>query len=442
MRSIWSETCSGGNLYPSLKGEVRADAAIIGGGMAGILTAHQLKQAGLKTVVLEAERIGGGQTKNTTAKITSQHGLFYHNLASKKGRDTARLYLMANQRAVEEYARIVEKEGIDCDFERTDAYVYGQEEEILRQEAETAKMLGAPASYVSQIEIPVPNKGAVRFADQACFHPTKFVKGLASRLDIYENTPVKEAEGRILRTPSGQVQADHIVFATHFPFINFPGLYFMRMHQERSYVLALEGAESLHGMYIGDGALTYSLRQYGKYVLLGGEGHWTGKNQAGGRYETLRQAAQRCFPESREAVCWSAQDCMSADRIPYIGHYSVKTPQWYVATGFGKWGMSSSMVSAMLLRDLFCGAENPCSDVFSPSRSPVGEIPGILKDAGHTAEGLARRLSGKPPVCPHLGCRLERNPDEDTWECPCHGSRFDCHGKLLEGPAQEGFCHE
>lgn len=477
IESIWNKTCKI-ERKSALNGDIKTDVAVIGGGMAGILTAYQLERAGVHTVVLEAEQIGGGQTKNTTAKITCQHGLFCRTFIEKKGKETARLYVQANQDAVEEYKRIICQEQIDCDLRVSDAYVYSRDKEKLEQETEAAGELGINASFEKQIEIPVECAGAVRFRDQAEFHPLKFIEALAKKLTVYEETPAKEVEGNWIITPCGKVMAGKIVFATHFPFINFPGLYFARMHQERSYVIALENAGRLNGMYIGDGEEALPFRQYDRYILLGGQGHRTGENRKGGRYIRLKEKAAELYPGSRTAACWSAQDCITADSIPFIGGYAGDRPDWLVATGFQKWGMSSAMVSALLIRDIICGTANPYEKVFDPSRFSAEEIPQLIKDGGNAVKGLAKRIFHIPDetaaalerghgavvetsqgkagvykteegeifqvdiVCPHLGCELTWNPDERTWDCPCHGSRFDYRGNLLEGPAQEGIRHE
>ena len=406
--------------------------------------------------------------------------MFCHDFIEKKGRDAAGQYVRANQAAVEEYKRIVEEERIDCDLEEKDSYVYSRDEKKLKDEAEAAAELGIEASFEPCIEIPVSCSGAVRFARQAQFHPLKFIRALAEKLTIYEDTPVKEVGEHTVKTPCGSVRAEKIVFATHYPFVNFPGMYFIRMHQERSYVLALEDTEPINGMYIGDGKDTLSFRQFDRYLLFGGEGHRTGENKeggkyAGGSYAGLREAAGKLYPQSREAAFWSAQDCITADNVPFIGRYASDRSDWFVATGFQKWGMTSSMVSAMIIRDMICGTENPWAEVFSPSRFSAEEIPQIMKDSGKAVKGLTKRFfhipdetsarlapghgavveteSGKAGVyktedqkiykvdivCPHLGCELVWNPDEKTWDCPCHGSRFNYKGNLIEGPAQEGI---
>lgn len=472
MESIWSKTCKL-EQRSALRGQIQTEAVVIGAGMAGILTAYQLERAGIRTVVLEAGRIGGGQTKNTTAKITSQHGLFCHKFIEKKGKTIAGMYVRANQSAVEEYKRLIQEEKIECDFEETSSYVYSKDERKLKEEAEAAEELGVLASYAKHIEIPVDCAGAVRFEHQAQFHPLKFISALADKLTVYENTRVQKAENNMVITDSGTVKADKIIFATHYPFVNFPGMYFLRMHQQRSYVLAVENGQKLEGMYIGDGPDSLSFRQYGQYTLIGGGSHRTGDNKAGGKYAALRRAANGFYPQNREAACWSAQDCITGDSIPFIGRYSSSRPNWFVASGFKKWGMTSSMVSAMILRDIICGAENSYANVFSPARFSAEELLQIIKDGGKSVSGLAKRFfhiprdtvntlrpdhgsvvraDGKKAgvykswenkvykvdnVCSHLGCQLEWNPDEKTWDCPCHGSCFDHNGKLKEGPAQQ-----
>jgi len=472
MESIWAQSCS----IPErdrLNGDMETEIAVIGGGLAGVLTAFLLKKEGCRVTVLEAKRIGSGQTRKTTAKITSQHGMIYRSLVQTLGETRARQYATANQTAVGEYRRIIKEEGIPCDFEEQDAYVYGDNVQNLRAEAETAVRLGLPAEFSTDLSIPLPAAGAVRFRGQAQFHPLKFLKAISEPLTIFEHTPVETVEGTALVTERGRIRAEKVVFATHYPFVNFPGLYFVRMHQERSYVLALENAAKVDGMYVGGEMGGYSFRNYGNLLLFGGEGHRTGENSGGGRYDALRKMAGVLFPAGREVACWSAQDCITPDSVPYIGPYAPGRPDWYVATGFQKWGMTSSMAAAMILRDAICGRENPWAEVFDPGRFGGETFLGVAGESGQAVKGLARNyfkipretakelpaghggvvfLNGekvgvyKEPDgtihavdvrCPHLGCQLEWNPDEKSWDCPCHGSRFDYMGNWLCGPAQE-----
>lgn len=471
MKSVWSETC----IIPprdALHGDVKTEIAVIGAGMAGVLTAASLQKAGKQVVVLEANRIGSGQTRNTTAKITAQHGMFARKLIAALGEGRAKQYAAANLAAVDAYRELIRAEGIDCDFENASAFVYGDDVKLLEQEAEAEARLGLPASFLRNPDIPGHAAAAVRVERQAQFHPLKFMKAVSEPLTIYENTPVRRVENHVLFTDGGKVRAERIVFACHYPFVNFPGLYFARMHQERSYVLALENATCADGMWIGAGDDGYSFRRYGDLLLFGGGGHRSGENRAGGRYEELRKRAAECFPRGREVAHWSAQDCMTADGAPYIGQYAKSRPHWYVATGFGKWGMTGSMVSAMLLRDMICGRENPYAEAFAPGRMDMETVRVVVGESGHAAKGLTKRLLQIPAEqaaklpreyggivflhgkkagvytdvdgaihavdirCPHLGCQLEWNPDEKSWDCPCHGSRFNFRGELISGPAQ------
>lgn len=477
MESIWSQTCQ---IPPkdSLKGNIQTQAAIIGGGMAGVLIAHYLKKAGLDTVILEAKHTAGGQSRNTTAKITSQHGLIYHQLSRTIGEEQARIYAQANQQAVENYARLIQDEYIDCDFERRDAYLYSSDKKLLTDELAACQALGLPATLEELLPLPFTSAGAVKFSGQAQFHPLKFIRALAKDLTIYEHTPALAVEDNVIHTPNGKVEAEQIIFACHFPFVNFPGMYFARMHQERVYFLALKNAPHYDGMFIGADENSFSLRNYGDLLFFGGASHRTGDNKEGGRYELLRQKAKYYFPESSEVAHWSAQDCLSVDNVPYIGHFSHNRPNWYVATGFQKWGMSTSMVSAMIISDLISGEENPYASVFDPHRFQSEALGQMMQNSKEALKGLSRRffyiptelaaeipcdhggvvlLDGEKvgvykdengkiyPVdirCPHLGCELEYNPDEHSWDCPCHGSRFDRYGHWLDAPATGDLGHE
>lgn len=456
MQSVWSEDTQI-RRRESLAGDMEAAAVVIGAGLAGILTAYYLKQAGIRAVVLEADRIGSGQTKNTTAKITSQHNLIYDRLIRTFGRSMAEHYATANEAAIGEYERLILEKGIACDFARCPAYLYSRTgTELLKREAEAAQSLGIKASFETECELPLAVAGVTGFENQARFHPLKFLAEMAEEVEVYEQTKVLKVEGRRVETARGTVTAEHIVFAAHYPFINVPGYYFARMHQERSYVAALEGAERLRGMYLGIDRDGLSFRTCGDLVLLGGGSHRTGVNRegrsreldsvsragAGCNYEMLRSRARELYPGCREVSHWSAQDCMTLDGVPYIGRFSRRKPFWYVATGFGKWGMTSAMVSARILTALISGQDCPEGDIFSPGRHFTAQAAKNLAVHGaYTVKGLAKHLlpSGNGrivPNCPHMGCRLEWNPEEESYDCPCHGSRFDREGRLLDGPAQ------
>lgn len=431
-------------------GRISVDVAVIGGGLAGILTACLLQEKGISCAVFEADRMGSGQTGHTTAKVTSQHNLIYDKLIRARGTELAKQYADANQRAIEEYRRIIVSRRIDCDWEEAAAYLYTTKNVgSLQKECEAAVKLGIPAEMTTRTELPFPVTGALRFDGQAHFHPLKFLRHIAQEVKVYEESRVMHVDDHELTLENGTVKAENIVFATHYPFVNVPGYYFLKMHQERSYVLALEPkseeaaerVKHMKGMYLGIDVGGLSVRNWDKYLLLGGEGHRTGENTEGGQYLRLQRAAAKYFPDYREVMRWSAQDCMTLDGVPYIGNYGHIRKNWYVATGFGKWGMTSSMVSAMLISDAIAGRKNPYAEVFSPQRGMTkGSAGKAVDETGHAVRGLVGgKEKQKPLRCTHLGCHLTWNPEEETYDCPCHGSRFDVDGNLVDGPAQKNL---
>ncbi|HIY17660.1 MAG TPA: FAD-dependent oxidoreductase [Candidatus Intestinimonas stercorigallinarum] len=426
MGSLWEQTWEKPN-FPAQDGDLSTDVLIIGGGMAGILCAYRLHCAGVPYVLAEAETICGGITKNTTAKLTSQHGLIYDKLISRFGIQRAKQYLAANQAALQAYRTLCRD--MDCGFEEKAAYVYALDDRRkLQREVNALEKLGVPAEFTDELPLPFPVAGAVKFPNQAQFHPLKFVSGLAKGLRIYEHTRVRELIGTTAVTNHGRIRAKKVIVATHFPFLNKHGSYFLKLYQHRSYVIALQGAPDVDGMYVDASRTGLSFRNCQNLLLLGGGGHRTGKK--GGGWRELRDFARRHYPQAEEQYRWAAQDCMSLDGVPYIGPYSASTPDLYVAAGFNKWGMTSSMVSAMLLSDLVQGKNSPYGEVFSPSRS-------ILRPqlAVNGFEAVVNLLTPTAKRCPHLGCALKWNPVEHTWDCPCHGSRFTEDGKRLDGPA-------
>lgn len=443
MKSLWSQTTE---LSPreEMKEEISVKNVVIGAGMAGILTAYFLKKRGEEVILLEAGEIAGGQTKNTTAKITSQHGLIYDEMIKKVGRDRAKGYAMANEEAIGIYEKIIEEENISCHFERLPSYLYSTTEEgkeKLEKEAEASRELGIEAHFVEgeQIkELPFQVAGAVCFENQAQFHPLEFISQIAKNLRIYEHTKVLTVKGHKIETDKGVVTAENIIFTVHYPFLIIPGFYFLRQHQSRSYVLALKGEripEKLSAMYYGIDEDGLSFRAEGSILLLGGGSHRTGEVKGG--FCDLRNRAKEYYPNAKEAAYWSAQDCMPHDRIPFIGTYSVLRPYWYVATGFQKWGMTSSMIAAVIISDAICQRENPYQEIFSPKRFLVrAGFKNWCKDTAESVAGLmAGWLGKKENRCTHMGCGLIQNEEQKTWECPCHGSRYDQRGRVLDNPA-------
>ena len=475
MKSIWDESCEF-DKREELKGDIKTDILIIGAGIPGILIGYFLKQNGREVVLIDKSEIARGNTRNTTAKITSQHDLIYNKLIQEFGEEKAKQYARANELAIRKYREIIKERKIECDFEELPAYIYSlNDTDLLKKEVDAARHLGIDAEYVEKVDLPLEVKGAVKFNNQGQFNPLKFLKDISKELTIYENTKAIKIEENLVSTDKGNIVANHIVIATHYPIINAPGYYFMKMHQERSYVIALENADNnIKGMYIDYEKQGYSFRNYKGLLLLGGISQRTGENESGGSYDKLRNIAKDLYPNSREKCHWSAQDCMTIDGIPYIGKYADSTPNIYVATGFNKWGMTSSMVSAMIISDLILEKDNDFSEIFSPKRFDLSlSINNIANDLVKTAKNfIAQKISipsseiqhiknghagivdyngqkvgvykdenGKEFIvstkCSHLGCELHWNADELTWDCPCHGSRFDYTGKLIESPANK-----
>lgn len=472
MESVWSESCKI-RKRDVLNKNIKTDILIIGAGITGILTAYMLKQKGKDVILIDAAEVASGNTKNTTAKITSQHGLIYHKLISEFGEEKARQYAKANELAIKKYKEIIEERKIECDFEEKSAYIYSLNDiESIKKEVRAANKIGINAEFVEQVKLPFEIKGAIRFSNQAQFNPLKFLKDIAKDLIIYENTRAIEIKENLVITNNGNIMANHIVVATHYPIMNTPGYYFLRMHQERAHVIALENVRDIDGMYIDANNDGYSFRNYKDLLLLGGVKQRTGENEEGGNYNKLREAAKKLYPKAKEKYYWSAQDCMTIDGIPYIGKYSDETPNTYVATGFNKWGMTSSMVSAMIISDMILENKNDFSDIFSPKRFDLSlSINNIAKDISETTKnfiaqkiyipsskiehiknghagiveyngekvGVYKNNEGKEFIvstkCSHLGCQLNWNADELTWDCPCHGSRFDYKGRLIGSPA-------
>lgn len=430
MESLWRAGVELPRFEP-LEGEKRTDVLVIGGGLAGLLCAYFLKAAGVDCLLVEADAICAGVTGNTTAKITAQHGLCYRKLLGTFGPERAGQYLRANLEAVETYRRLCRE--IPCGFESRPALVYARSGRAkLEGEMEALEKLGYQARWAQGLPLPFPTVGAVEFPDQAQFHPLEFAAGIAKGLPIHEHTRVKELRGDTAVTDHGEIRTKHIIVATHFPFLNKRGMYFLKLYQQRSYVLALEGPGDLGGMYLDEDQSGLSLRNAGGLLLLGGGGHRTGKQ--GGGWRELREVSRRYYPKAVERYHWAAQDCMSLDGAPYIGPYAKGTPRLYVATGFNKWGMTSAMVAAKLLTGLVLGVPGEYAPLFTPSR-------GILRPqlAINGVESALNLLTPTAPRCPHLGCALKWNRQERSWDCPCHGSRFTGEGKLLDNPATGGI---
>ena len=417
--------------FSPLTSNIHTQVLIIGGGITGLLTAYLFHRQGIPYILVEKDRICSHTTANTTAKITYQHSLIYDSLVKTFGEHKAKAYYLANKEALSQYEKI--SSNIDCDFETKTNYVYSvSDKKCLEKELSAAQRLGIPMKYTDSVPLPINTVGAVYCENQAQFHPLKFLYAIAKELHIFENTPILKIEGNTAFTERHRIIADNIVFATHFPFIDRHGLYFMKMYQSRSYVIALENAPDVSGMYIDESDKGLSFRNYKNFLFIGGSNHRTGKKS--GAYEPLRSFAKKYYPNIKERYNWAAQDCMTLDSAPYIGHYSKHTANWYTATGFNKWGMTGSMAGASLLRDIICGIDNSYAEVFTPLRSIIK--PQLFINSAETAINL---LTPLPKRCSHLGCALKYNKHEHSWDCPCHGSRFDEKGEVIENPATKNI---
>ncbi|AKL97198.1 glycine/D-amino acid oxidases [Clostridium aceticum] len=475
--------------YPTLQEDLKVDVAIIGGGMTGITTALLLKKEGLKVAIIEADGILQGTTGHTTAKITSQHGLIYDKMKGQVGEELARQYAAANESAIHLIADLVKEKDIDCDFSWQPAFVYTQSDAYVKKiqnEVETAASLGIKATYTEDLPLPFPIKAAVRFEGQAQFHPRKYLLALAKEIPgdgsyIYENTKAVDIEERnpaIVTTDKGhRIFAFNVIIASHYPFYDKPGFYFSRLYPERSYVLGLQVKEKFPGgMFISAEEPTRSLRSQvfedKELILLSGEHHKTGHGRSTlSHYKNLEEFANKNFEVEDILFRWSTQDYSTPDGLPYIGQLTSSLSNIYVATGFQKWGMTNSTVSAMLLKDLIVKRDSPWASVYHPSRfTPAASASNFIVENIDVAinfvsgkilpaaadqnlqpnEAKVLEIEGKKvgayrdekgelhlvdTTCTHMYCEVKWNDAEKTWDCPCHGSRFSCEGDIVEGPA-------
>ena len=426
MKSLWHDSAALPS-FPQLKKDISTDVLIIGGGIAGILCAFMLKNAGVDYILTEGNTICHGATGNTTAKITSQPGLIYDKLSSRYGEGVARKYYLANEEALKKYRELCRD--ADCDFCEKDNYIYSLKgTDKLNKEMATLQKIGARAVFTEKCDLPFSVAGAVKFPNQAQFNPLKFLKEIAKDLNIYEHTFIHSFDGNKYVSDSATIKAKKVIVATHFPIFNKHGGFFIKMYQERSYVIALENAKLVEGTYLDENTNGLSFRTCNDFLLIGSGSHKTGKESSG--WKEIEAFTRRHYPNAKIRYRWATQDCITLDDMPYIGRYSEKTPDLYVATGFNKWGMTQSMLAATMLSDMVQGKKSEYEEIFTPQRGILH--PRLLENAFTSVINL---LTPTAPRCPHLGCALKWNKQEHTWDCPCHGSRFAENGKLLSNPA-------
>jgi glycine/D-amino acid oxidase-like deaminating enzyme/nitrite reductase/ring-hydroxylating ferredoxin subunit len=475
--------------FPRLEEPVVVDVAVVGAGIAGITTATLLKEAGKTVALLESKEILRGVTGYTTAKLTSGHNLIYDSIGATFGREAARIYAVANEAAIAHVADVSERRKIACDLERTVNYVYTEsrdEIEAIRAEVKAAQAAGLDASFVEETPLPFPVAAAVRQENQAQFHPRKYLLPLAASLPgdgscVFQETRVvgvEDGDPCRVRTDRGEVIARDVVLATHLPLLD-RGFFFAKTAPKRSYVLAfpVEEANAPDGMFISTETPIHSVRHTPfdgrRLLLVGGEGHKAGQDDdTRHRYASLEEWARARFELGAVEYRWSTHDNYSADRVPYVGKLGRRTDHVYIATGFSGWGMSNGTAAGMLLCDLILGRPNRWAALYDATRlPPLRATPRLLKENANAGkrwfgdrlpvrarssedlaagEGAIVSLNGEraavykkddrsivalSPVCTHLGCIVGWNTAEKTWDCPCHGSRFDTDGKVIQGPA-------
>jgi glycine/D-amino acid oxidase-like deaminating enzyme/nitrite reductase/ring-hydroxylating ferredoxin subunit len=486
--SLWIDTTPD-TAFPCLEGDTDADVAIIGGGIAGLTSALLLKRAGLKVALAESRRIVNGVTGYTTAKVTLAHGICYSRILNKFGQEQADVYADANQTAIDRVASFIMQMNIACDFTPLPAYIYAVTEDKkaeIEAEVRAGEKLGLAVSYVDTPPLPLPVKGAARFDGQAYFHPRKYLLAFADEINngngrIFENTRainIEEGNPCIVRTDRGAIRAQYVVIATNYPIFD-PLKLFMRLTPVRSYVLGLRlKNQPPQGLFYSNEDQFHSLRPHhlannGAYLLAGGEEHPAG--QGGNtiqRYKNLESYYRRFFDIESIDYHWSAQDNKSADMIPFIGSLAPASDKIFIATGFKGWGMAHGTIAGMLLSDLILGRSNPWKNLYSPARlnlpasvksiasrnvqavkhlisgylseESIKNLAEISKGEGKVIEldgekaAVYRDEQGKiyalSPVCTHMGCMVSWNPAEKTWDCPCHGSRYACDGKVIHAP--------
>lgn len=487
-RSLWLDTAPP-SAYPSLEQELDVDVAVIGAGIAGITTALLLKRQGARVAVVDRDVVAGEATGRTTAKCSALQETRYQELRSKHGDDVAAVYADASLAALARIAELVDTEGIGCDFEVLPAFTYAADDEQLakvHEEVDAARAAGLPVEFTTDTRLPFSVPGAVRLDHQAQFHPVRYVRALADLVDgegsaVFEHVTVTEVdEGTpcTVKTDSGRtISAEHVVVATNYPLLD-RGLFFARLEPTRSYLVAARVRGDVpDGMLISAGNPTRSVRPYRSgddtWLLVGGEGHQTGADKAQPeRYDALEAFAREHWDVVDVPYRWSTQDGMPVDQVPFIGRYTPVSSQLFVATGFQKWGMTNGTAAAILLTDLIAGRSNPWADVFDPNRAPLSSLPKLARLNLHAGRHFVRDRLRSPDVgstdevpagearvvrdglgklgayrddqgdvhavslrCTHLGCLLHFNDAETTWDCPCHGSRFDVDGRVLQGPA-------
>ncbi|MCY9668415.1 FAD-dependent oxidoreductase [Paenibacillus alginolyticus] len=490
--SYWIATASIPS-FPRLTHDIQVDVAIVGAGISGITTAYLLSKQGLKVALIEAGQMLTGTTGHTTAKITAQHDLIYDEFISHLGKEQTRLYYEANREAFQFIKQTIHEHQISCDFTEEDAYIYTSSDEFVEKiaaEFAAYEALGIPGDYLEQAPLPFQTKAAVVMKHQAQFNPMPYLLHLANHAaqkqgcQIYEHTTAVSIEkgnpATVITNEGHRITCKYAVSCSHFPFYDGGGFYFAKMHAKRAYILAVKTSEQFPGgMFISAEEPKRSLRSFmangEKMVLIAGESHKTGQGICTFKhYEALQNFGEQYLGIQEICYRWSAQDLVTLDKLPYIGRTDSDEPNILVATGYKKWGMTTGTAAALLIEKLVTGGHSPYQELFKPDRFHAdpsiktfivqnadvvdhfisGKLEMIFKkpEELQNDEGAVVRANGKragayrdqqgqlhivDTTCTHMGCEVEWNDGERTWDCPCHGSRFSYKGGVLEGPAKK-----
>ena len=424
IQSIWAEEFK--QTKPELSNDLNVDTLIIGGGICGILCAYYLKQKGVSSVIVDKNIVGSGITKNSTAVISVIQETLYHKFLSTIGLENTKLFLSANCEAIKEYEKLSTK--YDFDYEHISTYLYSNlTNNILEKEQSFLASIGYQTNLMENLSNPFIIKSRLEFENQAQMNPVKLINQLKQELDYYENTKILNIINNIAYTDKYKITANRIIVACHFPFIDRKGFYFAKMYQKQSFVVSVKSNKILDGSYVDISHGGYYLRQYKNNILIGANDRRTATK--GPTYENIVKFSKDTFLDSEFISSWSNEDCITLDGIPYVGYYSKKSKNLFVATGFNLWGMTSSMICATVISEMIINGISKYEKLLSPSRK-IKKF-NLLINSLHTTKYL---LSPKLKRCSHLGCALKYNKNDQTFECPCHGTRYDKNGEVIDGP--------
>ena len=439
---------------PPFAGEATVDVVVVGGGIVGVATALFLAERGVSTTLVEARTIAGAVTGNSTAKVTALHETAYSRIAGKVGREAAAAYAESNLEGLAMTLDLVHRHGIDCALEVTPNFLYTEDAESVDEveaECDAAAAAGLDVELTAETGLPFEVRAAVRLDEQVALDSAALTRGLAAAAEragavLHEHSRVRAVAHRrpcrIELENGALLNAEHVVVATGMPLLD-RGLYFARLRPQMSYAVAAPAAKTPPGMYLGIGQTTRSIRSTpaagdARHLIVGGEGHKVGEGDGAQAYPRLASWARERFGVDEVAYRWSAHDLMSPDGLPMIGGLAPWAPRILTATGFAKWGLAKGVSAAAMICGEIVGEPDPKREAFDPARLDVrAQAPAVVKEnanvAMHFAGDRVRRRGA--PRCTHLGCLLRWNDGDETWDCPCHGSRFAADGSVLNGPA-------